>query len=111
MKSEDGIPVAGVSVQVKGSFRGVYTNNDGKFEISVPEGKNMLQISSTGFESKDVPALEDQLNIILKKDNKQLESVVVVGYGQVNKKDVTGSVSSMKGDELNKMNSPTSTPC
>lgn len=105
VKGEDGIPVAGVSVQVKGSFRGVYTNNDGKFEISVPEGKNMLQISSTGFESKDVPALEDQLNIILKKDNKQLESVVVVGYGQVNKKDVTGSVSSMKGDELNKMNS------
>lgn len=104
VKDEDGKPIVGVSVQVRGSFRGVYTGNEGKFELSLPDGKNMLQFSSAGYEAKDVVAVEDQLNIILKKDNKQLESVVVVGYGQVNKKDVTGSVSSMKGDELNKMN-------
>lgn len=102
---EDGSPIAGASVQIKGSFKGVYTSNNGQFEISVPEGKGMLHISSAGYEGKDVPALDTLLSVILKKDNKQLESVVVVGYGQVNKKDVTGSVSSMKGDELNKMNS------
>ena len=105
VKEEDGRPVAGASVQVKGSFRGVYTGSDGQFEVNVPEGKGVLQISSTGFEAQSVAAVDSMVTIILKKDNKQLESVVVVGYGQVNKKDVTGSVSSVKGDELNKMNS------
>lgn len=105
VKGEDGAPIAGASIQIKGSFKGVYTGNDGRFEISIPEGKGLLQISSTGFEGKDVPVMDSLLSVVLKKDDKQLESVVVVGYGQVNKKDVTGSVSSVKGDELNKMNS------
>ena len=105
VKEEDGSPVTGASVQVKGSFRGVYTDRDGQFEVNVPEGKGVLQISSAGFEGQNVVTEDSLITVILKKDNKQLESVVVVGYGQVNKKDVTGSVSSVKGDELNKMNS------
>lgn len=104
---EDNKGIPGVSVEVKGSFKGVYTDNDGRFLIKIPAGRNLVHVSSAGFEAKDVPVVNDTLNIILKKDNKQLESVVVVGYGQVNRKDVTGSVSSLKGDELNKMNAST----
>ena len=104
---EDGKGIAGVTIEVKGSFKGVYTDNEGKFLIRIPSGKNALHVSSAGYEAKDVPVVNDTLSIILRKDNKQLESVVVVGYGQVNRKDVTGSVNSLKGDELNKMNAST----
>lgn len=103
--SADGKTLSGVSVQVKGSFRGVLTDSEGQFEIKVPEDRSILQFSSAGFEHKDLLITGDELNVVLKVDNKQLESVVVIGYGQVNRKDVTGSVVSLKGDELNKVTS------
>ncbi len=106
VKGEDGLPIAGASVQIKGTLSRVC--------IQVA----MVSLRSVFLKEKDccrsrLPGMKEKmflrwipcLSVILKKDNKQLESVVVVGYGQVNKKDVTGSVSSVKGDELNKMNS------
>lgn len=104
--SDDKKPLPGVSVQVRSSYRGVFTNANGEFEIKMPDNKMMLVFSSAGYENKDVIVsdMEGTLHVTLQVDNKALETVVVIGYGQVNQKDVTGSVSSLKGDELNKVN-------
>ena len=97
---EQGEPLIGASVFVKGTTEGVVTDVDGAFALSVQEGAT-LTASYIGYLSKDVEVgNRDNLTITLEPDSKTLEEVVVIGYGTVKKKDLTGSVASVRGDDL-----------
>ncbi|MBC7890539.1 MAG: TonB-dependent receptor [Ferruginibacter sp.] len=98
---EDGLPLPNVSVLIKGSNKGVYTDGSGIFSIQVTEGGGTLVFSYVGFESTESKvSKETALNISLKKKETKVEEVVIIGYGSVKKSDVTGSVSSIKSTDL-----------
>ncbi len=92
-------PVAGANVIQKGTTNGTTTDLDGKFSIKVPANAT-LQISFIGYISQDI-AVKGQsvINVTLKEDSQALEEVVVVGYGTMKKKDLTGAVASVKMDD------------
>jgi TonB-linked SusC/RagA family outer membrane protein len=94
-------PLSGVSVLVKGTQRGVSTNSDGKYSISAAKG-SVLIFSSIGYDPKEVVVgNETVINVTLTSGQSDLDEVVVVGYGTARKRDLTGSVASIKGAELN----------
>ena len=94
----EGLP--GVSVVVKGSQRGTTTDTDGKYRLDAPD-RATLVFSYVGYLSQEViVGNQTTLNVTLKNDDKSLEEVVVVGYGTVRKSDLTGSVSSVKAEQL-----------
>jgi TonB-linked SusC/RagA family outer membrane protein len=94
-------PLSGVSVVVKGTQRGVSTSTDGKYSISAAKG-SILVFSSIGYDPKEI-VVGDQtvINVTLTSGQSDLDEVVVVGYGTARKRDLTGSVASIKGAELN----------
>ncbi|MET4108282.1 TonB-dependent receptor [Hymenobacter sp. UYP22] len=98
-----GEALPGVTVLVKGTTNGTASATDGSFSLTVPTADAILTISSVGYVAQDVPVKgASTVDINLKADTKSLEEVVVVGYGTVAKSDVTGSVASLKGSDLNK---------
>jgi TonB-dependent starch-binding outer membrane protein SusC len=102
---ETGEALPGVSIIIKGLKGGVTTNANGRFSVSIPDNNNaVLQVSSTGFDGIDI-AVGDKtdLQVKLKANSKKLEEVVIVGYGTVRKKDLTGAVISVKNDEIKKV--------
>lgn len=105
---ESNEPMIGVTVLVKGAKQGVITDVDGNFSISVNTG-DVLTCSYIGYISQSVKitTASRQLHITMQEDNKMLDEVVVVGYGSMRKKDLTGSVSSLNAEKLEK-ESPTS---
>ncbi|MDR0698999.1 MAG: TonB-dependent receptor [Tannerella sp.] len=93
-------PVTGANVVEKGTTNGVITDIDGKFSINVSD-EPVLQISYIGYISQTVVVGEQKsLTVILSEDTQLLEEIVVIGYGTVKKSDITGSVASVKVDEL-----------
>ncbi len=101
---EDGLPLPGVSVLVKGAKIGTQTGADGKFTIKLAQGQNALTFSFVGYVSQTVNVGNaTNLNVSLVSDAQQLSEVVVVGYGTVSKKDLTGSVASIGGDKVRDM--------
>lgn len=99
VKDKTGEPMIGVNVLVKGTTNGTITDFDGKFSIpDVPSGATLV-VSYIGYLSKEVKAGKD-LVIVLEEDNKTLDEVVVIGYGTVKRRDLTGSVASVTGDKL-----------
>ena len=97
---EQGQPLIGASVFVKGTSNGVVTGVDGDFEISA-KGDVTLVASYIGYLSSEVAVgMRNNITIALEPDSKLLEEVVVIGYGTVKKKDLTGSVASVRGEEL-----------
>ena len=95
-----GAPLVGVSVVVKGTMRGVATELDGSFSIEAKAGE-ILEISSIGFISQELPAVTDRpMNIMLVEDAEMLEETVVIGYGVQKKSDVTGAIASVKDSDL-----------
>ncbi len=103
-------PISGVSVLVKGTNKGTSTDNNGNFSLSVPNANATLVISSLGYERTEVN-LEGRtsITITLATATQQLDQVVVVGYGTTRKRDITGSVASIKGSELAKQPVQTAT--
>ena len=97
-----GEPIPGVTILVKGTKQGTITDLNGEFTLNAKTG-DILRISFLGYEQQDVTASSSKLTVRLKEDNKALNEVVVIGYGSVKRKDVTGSISSVKGDDLKKM--------
>ncbi|MDR0537909.1 MAG: TonB-dependent receptor [Tannerellaceae bacterium] len=94
-------PLIGVSVQVKGTTIGVVTDIDGNFTLQVPGAQSVIAFSYVGFLSQEITVgSQRRLNVILKEDTKNLEEIVVVGYGTQRKETVTGSVSTVKGMDL-----------
>ncbi|GAB6009475.1 SusC/RagA family TonB-linked outer membrane protein [Dysgonomonas reticulitermitis] len=95
----DGSPVPGVTVQTQAKV-GVMTDADGNYSIRANKG-DILTFSFIGMTAQSVKVeSSNNINVTLKEDNVALNEVVVVGYGTVKRKDLTGSVSSMAGDKL-----------
>jgi TonB-linked SusC/RagA family outer membrane protein len=101
--SNVGLP--GVSVVLKGTQRGTTTDKDGEFQIEVPEKSGaVLVFSFVGYVMQELEiGNQTSVSVTMKPENKSLEEVVVVGYGTVKKSDLTGSVSSIKGDAIREM--------
>jgi len=100
-----GETLAGVSISIKGTTKGgVTTRAQGEYSISVPTGQPaVLVFRYVGYHAKEVTVNQQKtINVTLAEQNNDLDQVVVVGYGTVAKKDLTGSVSSVKMAELNK---------
>ncbi len=104
---ETNSPLPGVNVVVKGTTNGVITDFDGKYSIvSKDVQKDVLQFSFIGFDTKEIKINgEKTINVQLTSSNLQIEEVVAVGYGVVKKRDLTGSVASVKSDEISKATS------
>ncbi|MEV4886195.1 TonB-dependent receptor [Chitinophaga ginsengisegetis] len=99
-----GEPLPLVSVQVKGTTSGTQTDTHGNFSLQVPEGKKTeLLFSYIGYTAVTLTADNVNMTIKMEPNNKKLDEIVVVGYGLVKKRDLTGSVVSVKGEELKKV--------
>ncbi len=100
---DSGGAIPGVSVTVKGTQRGTITNVEGTYSVNAA-GNATLVFSFLGYVSQDVPINNrSTINVSLKTDTKALEEVVVVGYGSQRKVETTGSIASVKADELTQL--------
>jgi TonB-dependent starch-binding outer membrane protein SusC len=105
---EDGQPLSGVSVTLKGGARGTTTDNNGNFKLTVPENGTLV-ISYISYQTQELPVNNQPvIDIKLIQSNKPLDQVVVVGYGTQKKIDVTGATATVKGADLVKQ--PVMTP-
>ncbi len=104
---EQGQPLAGANVQLKGSSIGVSADANGKYSLSVPNTASSLIFSFIGYASQEVPiANKSTIDVKLVLENMALGEVVVVGYGTQKKTTLTGSVSDVKGSEIVKSPQP-----
>jgi len=106
INNETGAIIAGASITVKGNSKGVIADVDGKFTISVAsKGNTVLVIQSVGFANQEL-VVNSQTSLLVKlvSESKALDDVVVVGYGAVKKKDLTGAVGSINSAEIVRSN-------
>lgn len=100
---EKGESLPGVNVQIKGQNKGTVTDIDGKFSLSVPDANSILAFSYIGYDKKELKASRNQImKVVLSENAKSLEEVVVIGYGDVKKKDNTGVVANVDVSEIQK---------
>ena len=98
---EEGEPLIGVSVTIKGTTNAVMTDLDGVYSITVPDNKTILEYRYIGFVTKEEPISSRRIiNIVLNKTVSQLEEVVVVGYGTQKKASVVGSITTIEPQRL-----------
>ena len=95
-------PVIGAAVVQQGTTNGTSTGMDGDFVLNVPSGDALIEISCIGYATQVFKASEMPATVTLAEDSHFLDEVVVIGYGTVKKSDLTGSVSTVKADEINK---------
>lgn len=95
-------PVYGATVMEKGTTNGVSTGIDGDFVLNVSGPEALVEISCIGYATQSYPASEVPGTITLAEDVEFLDATVVIGYGSQTKKEVTGSVASLKPTEFNK---------
>ena len=100
VKDSSGEPIIGATVRVAGTNGGAITDFDGNFTIKADQGAT-LNISYIGYQPANVKAAAN-VEVILKDDAQVLENVVVIGYGRAKKNDLTGSVTAIKPDDMNK---------
>ncbi len=98
---EKGEPLPGVTILLKGTQLGTTSNSDGSFVIDM-DGENIVLIFSfVGYLSQEIPVgNRTSIDVSLEIDNKTLEELIVVGYGTQQKKDLTGAVSMIQGEEI-----------
>ena len=107
VKDATGESVIGASVVQKGTSNGIITDIDGNFTLNVPSNSTIV-ISFVGYKTQEIPvAGKTQINVTMKEDTEMLDEVVVVGYGQMKRSDLTGSVVSVN-DQAIKKSVPTS---
>lgn len=103
---EDGLPLPGVSVIVKGTTIGTVTSADGEFSLDIPLNAETLQFSFVGMKTQEIPVEgKSSFSVVLEEDILGIEEVVAIGYGTERKRDLTGAVSSIRSEELTKSNS------
>ena len=96
-----GEPVIGANVVVKGTTNGTITDFDGNYSLEGVPADGVLVFSYIGYLSQEIPVgNQSMIKVTLKEDTQTLDEVVVVGYGTMKKSDVTGSISTAKGDDL-----------
>ncbi|MFW5972712.1 MAG: SusC/RagA family TonB-linked outer membrane protein [Bacteroidota bacterium] len=105
--AEDGLPMAGVNVLVVGTTTGTATNTEGEYELVAPSENATLRFSFIGFETQEIPIDgRDVIDVLLQVDPILGEELVVVGYGVQRRRDVTGAISRVEGDEISKIPTP-----
>lgn len=100
--AEDGTPLPGVSIRITGNNTGVQTDADGNYSILVPGGSGTLEFSFLGHitQSKSIGSAST-VNVTLSAATSELSEVIVTGYGnQIKKREVTGSVAVLSGDDI-----------
>ena len=103
--SDDKSPLPGVSIMIKGSDAGTTTDANGEYSLNVPDKDAVLVFSFIGFERYEVSvASQNVINVALQIDIQQLSEVVVVGYGTMKKKDLTGSIVQVQPSRLENEN-------
>jgi TonB-linked SusC/RagA family outer membrane protein len=95
-------PVIGATVLEQGTSNGTSTDLDGNFSLSVKSESSIVEISCIGYKTQTFQASQVPARITLAEDTEMLDDVVVIGYGTVKKSDLTGSVTTVKADEINK---------
>lgn len=95
-------PVIGAAVMETGTNNGTVTDIDGNYTLKVSSADAMVEISSIGYVTQTFRAADVPATVTMSEDTELLEEVVVIGYGTVKKSDMTGSVSAVKADQLNK---------
>ncbi|MDE6067180.1 MAG: TonB-dependent receptor [Duncaniella sp.] len=96
---ENGEPMIGATVKLKGSDEIVSTDLDGRFSINADKGEKLI-VSYIGYNPYEVSIDSDDITIDMTENNNTLDEVVVIGYGAVKKKDLTGAVASVRGEDL-----------
>lgn len=100
VKDGAGEPIIGASVVEKGTTNGTVTNLDGQFTLKI-SGNHPIEVSYIGMKTQMISLKgKTQINVIMVEDSKLMEEVVVVGYGTVKKRDLTGAISSVKSDVI-----------
>lgn len=92
-------PIVGASVICKGTSVGTATDIDGRFTLDVPESGAIIQVSYVGMLPLELP-VQPEMKIVMKENTNDLDEVVVIGYGTVKKKDVLGSITTVKDKDL-----------
>jgi TonB-linked SusC/RagA family outer membrane protein len=101
--SDDGSPLPGVTVQIKGATRGTNTDAQGNYKLTSP-ANGQLVFSFIGYTTQEVPINNrSTINVALAGDSQQLSEVVVIGYGTQSRQDATGSIGSVKGSAIAQM--------
>jgi len=101
---EDGQALPGVNVLVTGTSRGTATDVDGHYRLELEPGENTLQFSFIGYKTQSIAiAGRTTIDMVLELETKNLEEVVIIGYGTQNKSDLTGAVSSVRGADLTRI--------
>lgn len=94
----------GVNVVLKGTTKGTITLGDGTYQIDLPAGDGTLMFSFIGYTMQEIPIEgKTEINVDLEVESTQLDEIVAVGYGTTRRKDLTGSVASITGEELKKI--------
>lgn len=100
VQSKSGEPLIGVNVIEKGTTNGTVTDLDGNFSLRTEKGKTLV-FSYIGFLSQENVVKGNRMNITLKEDTETLDEVVVIGYGSMQRKDVTSSITTVKAEDMN----------
>lgn len=101
VKDTSGEPVIGANVIVKGTTNGTITGIDGDFTLSNVKKSDVIVFTFIGYKTEEVKYTgQPSVNVTLKDDTELLDEVVVIGYGTVNKRDLTGSVASVKAEDI-----------
>ena len=97
----NGAPVPNVSVTIKGTSRGTATNINGVYVLSLQNGDAVLVFSSAGYETREIAVNgKSTIDVSFSISSTKLSEVVVIGYGSQSRKDVTGAVASVKGEQI-----------
>ena len=100
---DNGIPLPGVTIVIKGTVQGTITDNNGKYTLSSVSTDAVLTFSFVGMKTRDINVDgKAVINVTMEEEAIGLEEVVAIGYGVVKKRDLTGSVSSVRADEIAK---------
>ncbi len=104
-ESKNNSPLEGATVAVKNSKAITNTKGDGKFEITVPDGKVSLIVSFVGYETKTITVNEGETSVLvtLSQSTNKLSDVVIIGYGIQKRSDLTGAISSIKGEDVTRL--------
>lgn len=101
--ASDGLPLIGATILEKGTGKGTVTDFDGKYSLEVTNANATLVFSYTGFLAQEIPLNgQTNLNVTLQENVEQLEEVVVIGYGTQKKSVVTGAISSVSAEDIQK---------
>lgn len=97
----EGVPLAGASIRIKGESAGAYSLSGGEFSLSVPDSAKALIVSYIGYETQEVPiAGKTNIHITMQLSGTNLNELVVIGYGTQKRKDVTGSIATISGNDI-----------